>query len=430
MTPPTRSTVIRTIAAREIRDQLLSTKFYICVVTLALLVGLSVVVMARDYSLRMENYSVLRERARPRPGESGVMAVVAPRPLSVFARGLDETMDRGYTIQAYTGVSPHDRQTQAVSLFSLFAPPDLLYVVKVLLSLIAILLAYDAVAGEREQGTLKLVLSGEVARGDLAAGKMLGILAAVVVPFLLAVALALAGLLVWPGIQLAGPDYLRIAFMIGAAVLYASLFCGLGLLISALSGTSARALVIALLAWSMLVFALPSVGALIAENLAPVESAESQDLARYQAFVKNRFISIQSEGKDPEGSMDAFNRDYDRLAERFRVSVDHLTTMSRAICRLDPAAAITFIFTDLAGTGLADHRRLSRALSEYKTRNLGALRTQNTKAAGELTVFEFPPAPLSGTLRAFVVVDLSVLGILTAVVFAAAALVLVRIDPR
>ncbi len=425
-----RPAVVRIIAEREIRDHLLSLKFYVCTLTMALLVGLSVVVMARDFAVRMDNYSVLRERARPRPGESGVMAVVEPRPLSVFAKGLDETMDRGYTIQAYTGISPHDRQTQAVSLFSLFAPPDLLYIVKVLLSLIAVLFAYDAVAGEREQGTLKLVLGGEIARGDFVAGKMIGGLAAVLVPFLLTVALAVAGLSLWPGFSLGASEIARISIMVGAAVVYASLFFGAGLLISSLAGSAARALVLSLLAWSTLVFALPNLGALIAEDLAPVASAESQELARYQAFVKNRFISIQSDGKDPEGSVETFNREYDRLSEAYRINVDRLTEMSRMVCRVAPAAAVTFIFTDLAGTGLSDHRRLSRALAEFKTRNLGALLAQNAKNAPPLSVFDFPAAPLSEALRRNVVVDLGVLGLMAAGVFAAAAFAFVRIDPR
>ena len=92
------------IARREALDHLSSLRFYVIVATMAVLVGVSTFVMYRDYSLRMANHAVLRERARPRPGESGVMAVVEPRPLSVFAKGLDEVMGRGYTVTAYVGI--------------------------------------------------------------------------------------------------------------------------------------------------------------------------------------------------------------------------------------------------------------------------------------------------------------------------------------
>ena len=56
---------------------------------MAILLGLSGFVMYRDYQLRLENFAVMRERAKPRPGEAGLMAVVEPRPLSVFAKGLE-----------------------------------------------------------------------------------------------------------------------------------------------------------------------------------------------------------------------------------------------------------------------------------------------------------------------------------------------------
>ena len=170
------------IARREALDHLSSLRFYVIVATMAVLVGVSTFVMYRDYSLRMANHAVLRERARPRPGESGVMAVVEPRPLSVFAKGLDEVMGRGYTVTAYVGIDVHDRQTQRESLFSLVPQPDLLYVVKTLVSLVALLFAFDAMSGEKERGTLKLTLSFAVSRGQLVAGKLAAGLAAVLAP--------------------------------------------------------------------------------------------------------------------------------------------------------------------------------------------------------------------------------------------------------
>lgn len=186
------------IARKELLDHLLSLKFHACMAVMAVLLGLSAFVMYRDYQLRMENFSTLKERARYRPGQSGVMAVVQPNPLSVFAKGLDEVMTRGYTVTSYTGVEPHTRQTLPDSLFALFTAPDLLYIVKVLLSLIALLFAYDAVSGERESGTLKLMLSASISRGQVVAGKMLGGLATVLLPFLTAVCAILLVLVTRP----------------------------------------------------------------------------------------------------------------------------------------------------------------------------------------------------------------------------------------
>lgn len=94
------------VARKEILEHLLSLRFHVCAVMMAALLALSVFVMFQDFRVRMENYGVLQARATPRAGEYGVMAVVRPQPLSIVARGLDEVLDRGYDITAYSGITP------------------------------------------------------------------------------------------------------------------------------------------------------------------------------------------------------------------------------------------------------------------------------------------------------------------------------------
>jgi ABC-type transport system involved in multi-copper enzyme maturation permease subunit len=419
------------IARREILDHLLSAKFYVVLVATVLLVGLSVGVMYRDYQVRLANYAVLKERAKPRPGESGVMAVVEPRALSVVAKGLDELMDRGYTITAYMGVDTHDRQTKADSLFSLFAAPDLLYIVKVLLSLVALLFAYDAVSGERERGTLKLILGNAVSRAELVAGKMLGGLAVIVVPFVGVLLVALLVLSMQPGIAFGAAEYGRLALMLLATLLYVTLFYALGVLVSALARQSAGALVVLLFAWAVIVFALPNVGTLVAEQIAPLPSGQSLEMARMQAFAKNRFLEIQEYGANNRGQrVVEFDKEYDRLMEQYHAKLNRQIAASKSISRITPAASLSYIFTDLAGTGVTEQRRLSRALLDFKSRNFAALRRSAGPDAPKLSVFEFPPQRLGQVVRSGFLVDLTVLALMTAALFTAAVLMFVRTDPR
>jgi ABC-type transport system involved in multi-copper enzyme maturation permease subunit len=422
--------LIRVIARKELLDHLLSLKFHVCLVAMTGLLGLSTFVMYRDYQLRMENFAVMRERARPRPGEAGLMAVVQPRPLSVFAKGLDEVMDRGYTITAYLGIEPHDRQTSAVGLFALFAAPDLLYIVKALLSLIAVLFAYDAVSGEKESGTLKLVLASAVSRGQLVAGKMWGGLAAVMLPFVVLWVACLAALATRPEIALRGSEFSCLGFMLLASLLYAAGFFALGVLVSALARSSAASLTVLLFLWASLVFAVPNVGCLIAEQIAPLPSAETQELLRMQGFARNRFLAIQSEGRNPEGSTESYNREYDRLVEDYRAKLDGMVSASKALTRLSPAATLTYIFTDLAGTGLAEQRRVTRALMDYKARNLAALIRQYEPGSAPPPAFDFQPARLGEILQQGVLTDLLVLGFTCAALFVGAVWAFLAVDPR
>jgi ABC-type transport system involved in multi-copper enzyme maturation permease subunit len=356
------------------------------------------------------------------------MAVVPPRPLSVFARGLDDVMDRGYELTAYSGITPHDRQTPAESLFALFAPPDLLYIVKVLLSLVALLLSYDAISGEKERGTLRLVLSFPVARADLVLGKMAGALAVVWVPFALLFLAASTALAAAGGVAFDAGDLLRIGLMLAAALAYVAFFLALGTLASALAPSSPRALVAALFVWALLVFVLPNAGQLVAAQVSPMPSARTQEALRRQAFAKNRFLSLRSEGRDPEGSLAAFNREYDRLLERHRADADALVTTSKRLCRVSPAASLTYAFTDLAGTGISDLSHLNRALVRYKAQSLAALEAQGDPKASPPPPFSFRPARL-GEAKGLAL-DLLLLAFAALAAGTAAAVAALRTDPR
>ena len=422
--------LIGIIARKEILDHLLSLKFHVCVAAMAVLLGLSAFVMYRDYQSRMETYSSMRERAKLRAGESGLMAVVEPRRLSVFAKGLDENLDRGYTVRAYDGIQPHEWQTPVARIFSLFAPPDLLYIVKALLSLIALLFAYDAVSGEKESGTLKMVLSGSLSRGEFAAGKLLGGLAAVLLPFFALWVAMLIALATRPLLAFTAADFARLGLMFLATVLYISAFFSLGVLVSAWSRTSAAALVILLFFWAAIVFAVPSVGNLIAEQVYPPPSAETQELLRRQAFVKNRFIAIQSQSRDRQGSFEAFNSDYDRLVEDYRVRLDATIATSKNLCRLSPAATLTYFFTDLAGTGLSEQRRLGLALMKFKSHNMWALTHQTVRDAPAYSAFEFPPMRLPEVFQRGALTDLVILAVTCAALFMGAVFTFLKVDPR
>ncbi len=418
------------VTKREVLEHLLSLRFAVATAMTALLLLVSVFVMVRDYRVRMDSFAVLEARAIPRAGEYGVMAVVSPRPLSVFARGLDDVMDRGYDITAYSGISPHDRQTPAMSLFTLFAPPDLLYIVKVLLSLVALLLSYDAISGEKERGTLRLVLSWPVSRSALVAGKLAGGLAVVWVPFATLFLISVAALVGLGDVAFGAGDLARMALMLGASLVYVTFFLALGMLVSALSASSPRALVGSLLVWALAVFAVPNAGQLVAAQLSPMPSTGTQEALRRQAFAKNRFLSIRSEGRDPEGAVEAFNRDYDRLVERYRAAAEGLVATSKRLCRISPAASLTYVFTDLAGTGIGDLRRLNGALVRYKSENLGALAKQSDPKGPPPPPFTYVPARIGSAWRQGLFLDFVLLVLAALTTGIAAAVAAIRADPR
>lgn len=214
--------------------------------------------------------------------------------------------------------------------------------------------------------------------------------------------------------------------MLAAVLLYAGLFFSLGALVSVHARSSAGALMILLFLWASVVFAIPSLGNLVAEQIRPVPSAETQEMLRREEFAKNRFLEIQAGSASRTERIGDFNRSYDRLIEDYRARLDSMVSLSKAICRISPAATLSYIFTDLAGTGLVEQRRLNRALMEYKARNLAVLRD----GGGAPPVFEFARLDLAQTLERGALTDLAALALTGAVLFALCIFGFLRLDPR
>ncbi|MGE5548683.1 MAG: ABC transporter permease subunit [Solirubrobacterales bacterium] len=145
-----------------------------------------------------------------------------------------------------------------------------------LLPLIALMLAYDTLAGEIERGTMLLLLAYPVGRGEVVWGKFLGHLA--LLAFATVVGYGAAGL----GIALAGGkagaavgDWRAFVVLIASSVLLGASFLALGILASALVRDRATAAGIAVAAWLVfvLLFDLTLLGVLAASEGKAISAA-------------------------------------------------------------------------------------------------------------------------------------------------------------
>jgi len=82
-----------TITKKEILENLLSFKFAIITIFSIVLILTSIFIMYRDYQLRLENYEILQ------PESNQPIAIIPPAQMSIFVKGLDESMGRSYEIR-------------------------------------------------------------------------------------------------------------------------------------------------------------------------------------------------------------------------------------------------------------------------------------------------------------------------------------------
>ncbi|HUT08588.1 MAG TPA: ABC transporter permease subunit [Candidatus Latescibacteria bacterium] len=346
-----------TIARKEILSNLLSYKFFIVLLLMVLLVATSLFIMHRDFRQRMDDYQVVR----PKPGDP--IALVAPNPMAIFAKGLDDAMTRSFEVSAI-GIDVRAGQSSGNIIYSYFPAPDFLYVVRVVLSLVALLFGFDQVSREREQGTLKLVLGSSVSRAKVLAGKWIGNFLSLAVPFLLVTLLASALLMFDSNVQFSAGQLGRLAFILVLSLFYLGFFLSLGILVSTLTKRAATSVVILLFAWSLLVFIIPNLGTLLARQFVSVPSVRALNEKRQQTWTREILLSMKD--RDWEKHVRTISNENDQLEQDYRLKFERLVRLSRNINRISPAASFLDASSEIAGTGIGEESRLKQEVVRYK----------------------------------------------------------------
>jgi ABC-type transport system involved in multi-copper enzyme maturation permease subunit len=413
-----------TIARKEILANLLSYKFFIVLLLIVLLIATSLFIMHRDFKLRMADYQIIR----PKPGEPIVL--VAPNPLSIFAKGVDDAMTRSFEV-GVIGIEVRAGQASGNIIYSFFPAPDFLYVVRVVLSLVALLFGFDQVNREREQGTLKLVLGSSVSRAKVLAGKWIGNFLSLAVPFLLVALLASALLMLDPNVHFSAGELGRLALILALSLLYLGFFLSLGMLISALTKRAATSVVILLFLWSLFVFVIPNLGTLLARQFVSVPSVRALSEKREQLWTREVLLGI-SKGGNWADHMRTISAENDRLEQDYRLKFERLVRLSRDINRISPAASFLDAASEVAGTGIGEESHLKQEVVRYKDSIIDRViaDTGAGNRGAQYPAFINSPRPLAEIFARGALFDVAWLIFFNILAFATAYVAFVRYDVR
>lgn len=141
--------------------------------------------------------------------------------------------------------------------------------------LIGLLIAYDAIVGERNDGTLLLLLSYPLGRAQLVAGKFLGHCAALAAATLVGFGGAVAVMVAMQHTAMTLDDAANIARFIASAALLGASFVAIACLVSVGSTDKSRAAGLALVGWlaSVVLFDLGLLALLVVSGGNPLERA-------------------------------------------------------------------------------------------------------------------------------------------------------------
>ena len=261
--------MLTTLIRRELLDNLMTFRFAAAVFIMLLLVVANTVVLIEDYERRLAGHNAavemhqrqLQEKKTYSAGMEKLRVDRPPNPLSILNTGFDKRL--GNEVLVTHGFVPtlwdagmHGSDNPFMDMF---ASMDIVFILEVILSLMALIFAYDALAGEYEQGTLRLVLTHPIGRGYILLAKYIGAMFCLLVPLLMSLLLSVILLAMSTAISLNTDDFLRIGGIIFTSIAYLSVFYLIGLLISAATRRTGTALMLSMFVWGFLVLVYPNV---------------------------------------------------------------------------------------------------------------------------------------------------------------------------
>jgi ABC-type transport system involved in multi-copper enzyme maturation permease subunit len=429
----------------------------------------------KEYSTALEIHKQELEekdlqQALNQAATSGYKLDKPPTPLSVIAEGMEGAAGKFAAVNVISTPSL-EGGSGSDPVFAFFGTLDVMYIVRVVLSLVAILLTYDAISGEREQGTLKLALSNSVPRSTVLLSKCIGGYITLLLPLLVPMLIGLLILTTSGSINFTGEDWGRLGFIFLVSLLYIGVFLMLGLLVSSRTNRSTTALMMLLFIWVVIVLAVPKVSMIIASKARRVPSVQEvqadKDAARAQIIkdAQERMFQYirEQQGKQPKASDEEVRAKIAEMQEEVTVSITRETQKIQAeyerrkaaqfglasnISRTSPASVYTYAATGLARTGFDRQGRFLAAARAYqpgfvqyfnemipKLMQQQAQRIKNEKVEevkvdlSELPTLEFREADLSESWNS-VWVDFLILFLLVACFFMIAYVGFVRSDVR
>jgi ABC-type transport system involved in multi-copper enzyme maturation permease subunit len=293
------------IAKKEFLLNLMTFKFAVGTILCVILMFVFVPILAKDYQHRLKEYN---ENVAANEAELRKVMVYKniiptvyrpPNVLSVFSEGVEKRLGTSARISHSDVPEISATSDETNPYMSMFPALDVSLVLRVVFSALALLVAYNVISGEREQGTLKLILSGTLPRSQLLLGKLLAGLMILFVPVTIVFILGLMFLLYFPMIELTASNWAGIGLMYIASLIFISAMYNLGLFFSALMKKSAISLVLGLFAWVIFVAVIPSGSIYLATQIRPLEPEEKLEVQRVLAMEEYRGKYRKVSGKYP-----------------------------------------------------------------------------------------------------------------------------------
>jgi len=382
---------MRPIFLLRLHDHLKSLRFQVSLAILLLFFAANGFVYALKVDRVVEELGRIQADNESAYTEVGTLAdavderfSVATRPLGTefMAEGGQNWLDDSFRVSAETceGAPDAGRRQTLNNWLEPYEMVDWVLIVRLVLSFLCVVLAYDSVSADLDSGLLRQALANPITRGRYLAGRLLADSAVVLVSLVCGTLVSLLILTASGAIEISAGLLGSYGLFLVASTLYAVTFLLLAMGVSALARSSSTALVTLLLAWALFVVVVPQAAYLLGvdpaqrrgafydqewEHRRQVEQAleregislRSWDLGRPDGFADEREYARRLQ--EAEGVMDGLRREmYAQEARQFR--------QARARALVSPGAAYQYTVEALLGTGVPKVEHLFEQVWQYR----------------------------------------------------------------
>jgi len=444
------------IALKELRESLFSIRFLVTMAVILLLVSAVVVALSADYKRQINDYHKRVETDRKSTANytAGQPATIdRPVPaLSALFVGLESTAPN--QIQLQPAQPPSFAQIADVDATEVLFPSiDLGFCIGVVLSLAALLFSYDVITGEKENGSLRQILSYPVSRATVILGKWMAVFATLSIAAIVTVSYAVLLLKSIPGspFSIGSGDWASLGLILLTSLIYLSGFSLLGIFVSSLVSKSATSLAVLMLVWVIAVFVFPNVSPYLAVSITPAPTF--QEAARKQSNVDTELMNelkarhqqgakkVLDEGmnaKQLAEVRDGIQSKWDSehkiamtgLENDFQSRINRQEQTGARLTSVSPYGSLVYIFTSLADSGLRSDENFLRQARLFEQDQLMPFAKSNSgNENSSAPNFVYQPTPLAQRFSS-VSVELSILLAYNLVLFFGSYLAFRRYDVR
>jgi ABC-type transport system involved in multi-copper enzyme maturation permease subunit len=447
------------LVRKELLEQLLTLRFTLAGIICLVIMLTSMFVLTKDYKEALADYRtnvVMHKNEIEESGSftwDGIKIDKPLNPMQIFFKGVDKDMT---TTARVSGIQEPQFQAnyERNPVTFLFPPIDLLFFIGIVMSLLAIAFSYDAIAGEKELGTLKLLMSYSLPRDQVLLAKWIGGYLALIAPFVVSLVCGLVVVSLFPNVELRPQHWTALGPILLVALLYLSAVYSMGIFVSARTQLTSTAITVLLLVWVLVVLIVPNAAPYIAAQIQPVRSfvLVEKEKRQLQHDEAERFDKIVDEWMEANPDVTRFVRNANwtrlnigrierlidgqqKINDQYHKRLDQQIRLAQNLSRLSPLASFAYATTDLAATGVRDRNHFMNQLPSYRKEvstfgqqawiDAASREDWNSRTIEGYPRFVYAESPISDRINW---IDILVLGMWNIVFFMGAYLSFLRYD--